>query len=867
MTAATVQLLRSKDSSRVTMIFTDSLGNFRLDSIQEGSYLLYASYLGYQPLLLTVAVTDGKITDLANLQMQKTGLTLLEVEIIENRPAMVMKKDTLEFNADYFHTRENALLEELLKKLPGLQVGRDGSITIQGETVQRILIDGEPFLGDDPKTVTRNLAAMLIDKVQLIDAKPELVSFSGAANGQTEKVINITIKQKYRRAFTGRVNVGYGTDQRFAVNGHLHRFGDGQGLSLLGNGNNTHGYPHEGSANSIASNSQGITRSWQACGNYHSNLGQGLRIMSSYTVNNSRIVNQRNSARQYLLPDTTWYYNRQDQTEGNSTAQQLFLRADYKPDTLHTLIAAVRLGHNSGNDLQVQRYTSLNGQQQLLNSGSTRLYNTNSTPKLSTAISFRKKLRKAGRSIGGELATEHQLHNGQQSNHSFNLFKQPGGDTDADTLDQQNSTRNRNQQITLYLNYTEPVLRGHLLNFTYGYIQDNNHSNKQTYDYDAGKGAYDLLNDSLSNAFRNTVSRQLFMLSLEKQGRRYDYSVGGYLQHIQLNSYNLDKQYQFRLRSIHLLPGIRFNYMFTDHKQLRYSYYGNVEAPNVAQLQPVPDNSNPLHIQLGNPDLQPAYVHSLGLGYKALNPGTMRSFNIETRAAFTINKIVNASWFDSLGRQVSQPVNMNGAHKVNVNMSNAIPIKQLHTFINTNTAFQYNREAGFVNGLKGYTGNFTASQNISFSYTHQELFDAAVEGGMEYNSMHYSLQPTNNIHYFSYTVSFDGEVNLPQGFKIGGTLDYWLNTSRAAGYNRDGLLLNGSLSKSVMKQRGKITLQGFDLLNRNMGIRRHVGANYIEDTQSRVLQRFFLLSLSYFIKPGGNKGAQKTNTENNPSRN
>ncbi len=876
---ASVALLYAKDSSMAASAFTDRKGAFSLDGLEAGAYKLYISFIGYQPMLRSVEIsTERSSVILDSIPLQKTGVTLGEVEITEIKPPIRVKKDTLEFNAGSFKTRQNAVVEELLKKLPGIQVGRDGSITAQGEAVKRILVDGKPFFGDDPKLATKNLPADIIDKIQLIDRKSDQAQFTGINDGQTEKAINITIKKDRKKGMFGQASAGYGTDNRFAASASLNRFRDDQQLSFLGSGNNVNnlGYSDlsslspgggggrrggRGATNNIGGNGgSGITRSWMAGLNYSEDLSKKLKVSGSYFYNNGRTENDNTTSRQNMLPDTTYYYNQQANSLGTNTSHNMNMRVEYEIDSMHSLIVSPNINYTTNNNVMQNHYESLGGQRQLVNSGSTLNIGNSTTPTFYTDALFRKKFRKTGRTFSANLNVGVNNSDQENFNISNNMFVDPNGNTSTDSINQRNDVTNRGLNMAVRLTYTEPIFKDRFLEFTYTWNRNYNTSDKLTYDFNKAKKVYDQINDSLSNSFENTFSTQQAGVSIRTQKQKYDYSAGLNVQLSDLDNNNISLHNRLQQHTVNFFPSASFSYAFNNNRRLRFFYRGGTQQPSVTQLQPVPDNSNPLYIQLGNPDLKPSFNNNLSLGYNTFNPSSMRGFFANISAALTSNKIINASSFDSIGRQVSQPVNVNGAYNINGNLVNTIPLKNAHTSINATTNFNFNRDVSYINGVKGTTRNFVINQGLSLNYAFRDIFDFATAASANYNGARYSVQQNNNTDYFNYAFSFDFNINLPLGFIIGFDLDYTLNTGLAQGYNQDITMLNAFISKSLFNnQRGLIKLQGFDLLNQNVSIGRNVGQNYIEDVQTRVLQRFCLVSFSYFLNRfgGGDKGAAK----------
>lgn len=851
-----VTLLHARDSSRVAVASTDRKGIFTFDEVRAGDYMLYISFLGYESLSRIIQVADNRSLDLGGIFMQKKGITLVEVEILGTRSAMTIKKDTLEFSTSYFKTPEHAMLEVLLKRLPGVQIERDGTIKVHGETVKRILVDGKPFFGDDPKLAARNLSADMIDKVQLINQRPDPTQLGGAgiSNSRIEKAINITVKKENKHNLSGHATAGYGTDKRFAVNSNLSQFKDERHITVLANGNNVNDYVDGGVQNNVTGNDNGIIRNWKLGMNYSENSLKNVKITGSYIFSNNHIESRQNSTRQNLLPDTTYYYDQNVHSQNNNANHNLLLRMDYDIDTMHHLSIVGNFNYTTTDNNQVNNYKTLGNEQKLLNNGTIHNAGSGKSPKLSAVATFEKKFSKAERTISTQVSIDYYDNSQDRINRSQNSFVQTDGTGYTDILDQKDDINGRLRKISFLFTYTEPLFKEHSLRFMYGYARGHNRSDKFTYDYNASRNVYDRLNDSLSNAFKNISSLQTSGITLQAQTARYSYNIGMNLLYSKLENNDISKNNHNELGTVHFFPSASFNYTLANDKLFRFNYSASIEQPGIRQLQPVRDNSNPIYIQLGNLELRPTSTHSLNLEYNAFNAATDRTFTVNMNASAVNNKIVYASWFDSLGRQVSQPLNVNGPFNINANITNAFSLQKLQTFVNAYTAVAYGRDLTFMNGVKNSTRNFNISQRINFSYSYEELFNISTEAGIDYNAITYSIQKDNSTSFFSGAFSFDGNLNLPLGFIIGGKLDYLLNGGRTAGYNRSITMLSAFVSKSVFRNKqGLIKLQGFDLLKQNVNIVRNIGETYIEDVQTNALQRFFILSFSYFLQKENEK--------------
>jgi hypothetical protein len=845
---ASVVLLLGEDSSIVGSTFTDSKGGFRMGGLRDGNYRLIITYLGYQQVVRRIVLKGPDIeVDLGAIDVHRTGLTLAAVEVVEQKSPMVIRKDTLEFDADYFKTRENALMEELLRKLPGIQIDRDGTIKLNGVPVKKIMVNGKPLFSDNLTLITRNLSAAIIDKVQLFDDRGDRAELPGRGHEPRDQVINITIKEDAKNRFSGRVVAGYGTRERFSVNGSLNRFTDKEHLSLVGGGNNDNGY-QESNGGNMGGGTEGITRSWNGAANYSRFFDKKLQLNSSYVVNSRHTGNERRSNRQNLLPDTSYYYDEQANSAISSTSHELNLHMAYEPDTTQKFVAMAKLGRTAGSNLSENIFTTLGGGKEPVNNGTLRGMVTSRADAFSTSVFYDKRFKKPGHIFRSDLTID--IGDNTQTNYlqAENRFIQPNGEVDADTINQYQAGRGARRRVNGRLVYLNPFSEQFSLGLAYVFTQDYTSTTKAVYDYNKAKGDYDRLNDSLSNQFNNTMNVHLLYMELKGAKNKHDYSIGASLQLTDMDNHDVSLDTVLRQQRFNVIPQASWGYTLAENKVIGLSYQGEIRLPGVTELQPVIDNSNPLYLQQGNPALKPAFTHNVNAVYTTRNTATMRNMIARVGMAFVQHKIVNASSFDSLGRQISMPVNVNGAYSITAGIANVFPLKKLHTFLNTNTSLLLSKDIGYINNTNSHVNSVQFSQDASFNYTYRELVELSTVAGASYRGVRYSVQESNNSHFMDYSLSLQCNVNLPLGLNTGGSLFYMLGTGRSAGYNPNVAMLSMQLSKSVLRKQGLVKIQGFDLLNQNRGLTMQVGENYIEAVQAKVLQRFFMISLSWFIK-------------------
>jgi hypothetical protein len=887
---ATVALLNGRDSSLAATVFTDKKGAFSIPGVALGDYRVYITYLGFKPIFKSLTVTAANpVVDMGNVQLKGKGITLNEVEIVQEIPPVVVKVDTLEFNAGSFKTRENSVVEDLLKKLPGVTIDKDGVITAQGETVKRVLVDGKPFFGDDPKLATKNIPADIIDKIQLIDRKSDQAQFTGIDDGNTEKTINITIKKDKKHGVFGRASAGYGNDDHFAANASVNSFRETSQLSFLGSGNNVNniGYTAQdvfnfssgnsggggggrgggrgasgSTINSLGgNNSTGITRNWNAGLNYNEDFGTKLKINGSYLVSDTRVQNQMTSAKQTFIGDSSYYYNQNSGSLANTTNNRINMRMEYQIDSLHSLVITPTFTYTDGNNTSGNSYQSLDINKVKTIEGASINRSNATSPNFSTTALFRKKFHKVGRTISANFNFGYNTTTRQ--NYYKTSDTHVGADSTTDFLtgyDRLTNADNLGRNLGLSLTYTEPITKSRFLELTYAWNHNFSSSNNLTYDLNSASDKYDKLNDSLSNIFENVFQTQQAGINIRTQKFKYDYTIGVNVQFSNLDNNNVSRSTHITQHTVNYYPSASFNYNFEQGRRFRVRYSGSTTQPTVQQLQPLPDLTSSLYVQQGNPDLKPTFTHSFNIGYNAFNRSTFRGFFGNIRTSFAENKIVNANRTDTSGKQYTKPMNANGAYNIDGFMVNTIPVnKKNNSTINFNTSMSYGRDvsfsttgADFNSAVKTFNKTFSATQGLSFNYFYKELFDVSTTASAQYSAARYDIQKTANTNYFNYSFALDFNVNFPAGIILGSDLTYTLNAGRTAGYNVDVTMLNAFISKSVFKQKqGLIKLYGYDILKRNVSISRSTGENYIQDTNNMVLQQYFMLSFTYFLKKFG----------------
>lgn len=854
-----------KDNKAIATAFSDNKGSFFFDTVPPGNYLLYTNLMGYQSYQQKILINKSTL-DLGNIKIINKSIALKAVEIKQTLPPISIKTDTLEFNAGSFKTQPNAVVEELLKKVPGISIDPDGKIKAQGQAVKRILVDGKPFFGDNVVLTTKNLPAEIIDKIQLIDGKSDQAQFSGFDDGNTEKIINITLKKNRRRGTTANTSLGLGTTGRYAASSNINSFNENDRLSGIANGNNLND-PNFNPGNNFAGMlpGNGIATNLSGAVNYNLDNKSKLKLDASYAAASNNTQNNSTSARQTFLPDTSWYYNQQSANKTQTVSHDLQMRLNYKIDNTQSLLIAPHITYNTTNAIQENHYQSLNSQKDSTISGSGLNTQNHSTPNINIHSLYRKKFKKKGQTFSADLSFSNQSDKGDNTYHT-NEYHFP-----TDTLsgylygyDRRAATKTDNNNLGMRFSYTTPVLKDRYLEVSYSL---NNNSSKivnHTYDLDSISGKYEHPNDSLSNTSENSFFTQSAGLRLRTNKCGYDYTFGMNVQYNMMNNENSNAP-SFHQRYINLFPTARLHVTFSKEKAMIVSYEGNTIQPSIQQLQPLPNLSNSLLIQEGNPDLKPAFQHNMSLVYNAFNRTSFRGMFLHLTASIIQNKIVSTNRYDTAGRQYTKPINANGAFTLNTNVTNHLPLKSIGSNLSFSTGVGYNRDITFTylneQNIRSFTHNFSLNEAANFNYRYKSILELNTALNLSYNGNRYGTSTVNSTNYLTYNLFFSYNIHLPAGFMVGNDVRYIMNRGKSAGFNTNVALLNGFIAKSLFKQKqALIKLYGYDLLHQNVSITRNASDNFIEDVQQTVLKPYLMLSFTWFLKnyPAGkvNSGSE-----------
>ena len=888
---ATVMLLHPKDTTLINFTRSDDQGAFAFKNVRNGAYLLKISYVGYLPYQQHLPASATETTDLGPVRIKPISTELMEVVIRTAKAPLRIRGDTIEYDASTFKVPPGSTVEDLLRRLPGIEVDADGNIRAQGKDVKRVYVDGKTFFGDDPKSATKNLGAETISKVQVYDEKSEQAKLTGVDDGKKEKAMNLEMKEEFKKGAFGKITAAVGSSERWAARGNYNRFNQKQQLSFIGYGNNINQtgvnwedygefkgqstfsdqdngdfgfssggnrYSNSGDDNVMNNfDGRGFTKNHGGGTNYNFD-NKKAKFNVSYFYNQTALQLDQSGFRQSFLPEgsfTNTDTTSQAEFRGNHSISTRFEK-DLDSNNVLILKASTRLGKNNQDFRQSQLFRGAFEEptnQLTLDNGN----QMNSWRLTSTAI-FRHRFKKKGRSVALSGGYNGNRSDGTEDLFSLNRFFEAQSFSDQVRL--LNANDNQTSQWKGSALLTEPLAKKWYWETFYNLSQTQNDVNRQTSD----PSLSDVRIDSLSVFYDQSTLYQRLGSSLRYSFQGLNATAGLAAQQIVLSGkYARDRDQPVLADPIqrtfsNLTPNVSLNYEFTNNTSMDVGYSYGVSAPQLNDLQPVPNVNNPAFRIEGNPNLSPERQHSLSLNYNYWNPASFANLGVGTDYNLYDSQIIynqRIEQIDSIGiRTTTRPDNAGGGRNFNLYSWFNFPIIKTKLTLNGGPNVSFGQTPAFVNGVPNETNSNGYGGRLGLNLTPSQKLIVGLSGRLQFTDLKYSIQQEQNQRIQRHNLDASVKWQFADKFFLESNFNYGLYRNDRFGFNRDVPIWNGSVRRLVGKSnRVEMRLAAFDLLNRQISIVQNGSQNFVTRTISNTLARYYMLSVSYNVRGYENK--------------
>lgn len=873
---ASVVMVNQSDSLQKYNAITDVSGSFLVSSLLPGNYKLEISFISYLNHREELSISNQNIS-LSSIFLSQNVKQLKEISITGQAIPVQINGDTVQFNSDAFKVHSNATAEDLLKKMPG--VTTDGNtVKVNGEEVKKILVDGKPFFSDDPTATLRNLPADIIGNVQVFDQQSDQSQFTGFKDGNEERTINLKTKTGMNVGTFGKAYAGYGTDDKYNSGFTYNMFNGSRRISLIGMSNNINqqnfsisdimsvmsnsdnprmGSPGgEGSSDFFTSQQNGMTNTNAIGLNYNDTWGRKIKVSGNYFFNYTDNKSNSSILRDYYT-DNNLQYNQTSTGNTKNLNHKFNLKLEYFIDSLNKITISPRLiyqSNKSTTDLLGGTRIGENALTQINNSTLNKINAYN----FSNDILFQHKFLKKGRTFSLNLNTQVNNSDNDGTYHSSTIYSDSA--SVSEIIDQQYVTEGTNKTLKANLSYTEPVSKKGQLMIHYKPSYSTNESEKKVSDLDVTR-EYSYVNTELSNTFENNYIIQRGGISYNQNTSIGLFSIGSDVQQAQLNG---NQTYPETLETektfFNVLPNASYNYKSAKNFNLSLSYSASTKSPTVSQLQNSIDNSNALFVKSGNPYLGQAYENNFTFRTMKRLAEKEKHFVFFVRAAQTNDYIGNSTTLLSAdtiiqnivvnsGSQFTKPVNLDNYYSVNSFGAFGFPVKSIKSNLNFHVGYGLTNTPALINDQLNYAlnnsfrGGFYLSSNIS------QNLDFTLGYNSNYGIVSNSSQNQSNSTYLSHIFTIKATYTLLDRIVFNSDLNQYYYTGLSSGYNQSFSLLNASIGYKLLKDRSvELKLAAYDLLNQNTSINRTITETYTEDSQTQVLNRYFMINLTYTFK-------------------
>jgi hypothetical protein len=847
-------------------------GGFSFTNVTAGRVTLMISFIGFKKFMneydYSNETGEQNIWDI----MMSPGDYTLETVTVEAAKIQI-KEDTVSYRIDSTMFRKNDNVEEVLKKLPGIEVDKTGKVTAQGKEVTKVKVNGKEFFGGDVTTATRELNADMVDKIQVIDDYGDQSAFTGVRDGEASKTLNIQLKKDKNKGYFGNVSAGGGTEGRYMGALSLNVFNNDRQISIIGNINNTNASTFNfgamgamgniigGMANSMGigrggagvgsaignfGNNDGITLSKSLGINFRDEWGPKVSAYGSYSISERGNRTLTNSTQQNVFQNTTITNLQNSNNYSVNTNHRFSFNIEYRIDSFNYIKFTPNISYRNSDGDNFTDFSFLRNTDVKVNDGITTTVSQAKVPNVSGTILYNHRFKKRGRTVSFNLSGGTSTTKSVDNIDNVTTYYPIVGSS-IDSLIYQHITQdNNNDNAGLRVSYIEPLNRKQSLEFNYSYNWQVTGNDRENYLVDPVTGNQTFV-DTLSNIFDNTYITNRFGVNFRTNQKKYNYSVGLAVQPASIQTNSVTAKNQYRQNIVNFFPLFRYAYNFSRSRSFSVNYNGSTRQPTYSQLQPVPDFSNQQYITVGNPDLKPEFANTLSMRYNNFDFISGNVFFGNIMASFTQDKIVSDVFNKGAGVQETHYLNANGFYTLSGFYNISKPIQNRKYVFNWGGNITFNNNVSYVSNMistqKNIGKNWLIGQRLSMDYKLKKWLETNLAFNFSYNNTNYSISKQLNATTRAYTISHSSRIFLPKGFLFNYDIDKTINDGYSANVSSNPLIINATLEKQFFEKKNfSLKLQAFDLLNENTNISRNVTGSGFTDTRTNRLGKYFMLS-------------------------
>ena len=875
---AVVSIIEPEDSILIQFTRTDVDGKFHFSGLPKSPFIVQITFPKYADFMDLIRDSSKAAISMDIIPLTKRSELLEAVIVRRQLSAIRVRGDTLAYMADSFAVTQGATVDQLLKQLPGIQVDRNGVITAQGQKVNKVLVDGEEFFSDDPAVVVKNLQAEAVKEVQVFDKKSEQAEFTGIDDGERSRTINLTLKPEKKKGYFGRVNLNGGTDGSFDNDLMINSFKGTRKVAMFGIMSNTgrqglnwqemdkfgggldlefnedEGYfnisNYDEEFGEDMNRNDGLPAAWSAGFHFSDKWkGDANKVNLNYRLLKKNLNAEANTISQYILPDTQYFNSESKRSYNSRFGQQAKGIYEIKFDSSSTMKVTVIGNWSTNENAATSISRALNADSGLVNNNSRFSRAETDNTNFMANILWRKKFKKIGRTLSVNI----QQKRAEESldgylNSATDYFDSNGVIDNHEQVDQKKNNSSNKYTATSNIVYTEPLSKKVFLSFNYGLNMLLSNANRNSFN-DDGNGVYDKLDSIFSSNFQFRYLIHSAGADIKINKKKTTFTVGSGIHFSDYKQTDITKDTARSYTFINYFPKVFFKYSASQYRTFTIRYDGRNNPPSLEQLQPILENTDPLNIRIGNPNLRQEFRHNFSLSFNDYQVVSEKGVYFHTYGNVMQNAISTATVVDEGGKTTYQPINVDGNYVAGVYTGFMMKLKKLGTHIDIGGNMTKNHVTNQLNNLNNTNDYSNYSLYVGLRKSKNEKYSFSFRPNIGYTFSKSSLRPDVKTNYIT------SETELSAWMKLPWKLEFWsaayINLRQKTDVfdvNRNVVQWDANIVRKFLKNNNlEFKVAVFDLLNQNIGFRRTVNTNIISENSYNTLRRRFMVGIQYNI--------------------